>query len=460
MDNANATKTSGTYEVHESQVEWLKGKLEKLNRRAAKLNVPGVTLTWTGEKIVPVLDRDDLPTGEVNRYLIAQVEGTTPKLAGWTFVATLQHADEAGTVIRSVPGYAGQIPLEYRTASRFSCDHCKSVRTRKDTYLVQNEAGEFKQVGGNCLAGFLGGGLDPHQAAAWANWAFSVNEALTSGGGSSLNDARLDLGVWLAHVAAVIRVTGRWISKAAARKYSEASGGVAHLASTSETASATLYARTAEERAATAEFRPQAEDFTFGEAALEWTKEVFHSKDAASRSDFEHNLVVATASEALQTRSTGIAAAAVGLYKKHLDGEVARKAREEAGKASLHFGEIGARLVFHAKALAAPKALEGNFGTTYLYKLITTEGNLVTWFASNELEELEFKDNAAFVALIGTVKKHDEFRGEKQTVVSRVAIPTQKQLDKATGADKVKKALAKAAKKVETRFEQLNNEDW
>lgn len=460
MSETNQTKTFGAYEVHESRVEWLNEKLAKLNRRAQKLGLSPISIRYTGaEKLVPVLDRDGKETGEVDRYVVAEVTGTTPKLNGWSFVATLQHAgEEAGTIIRTIPGFAGQLPQQYRTASRFTCDLCHTVRARKDTYVVRSEEGEFKQIGSNCLAAFLGG-ADPQAVAQWAQFAFSVDEAVGSAnGGGGRGEYRIDLDTWLEHVAAVLRVDGKWVSRGAARAYAEASGGLKGIPSTSELASGRLFARTKEEREATAQYAPTAEDKEFATAALDWTKATFHAKDPAERSDFEHNLVVATSQEAIQSRTLGIAAAAVGMYWKSLVREQERKARAEVTGNSDHFGEVGQRVVFFAKLLAPVKSWESQFGTTYLYKMITKEGNVVTWFASAPLQELE--DAQDFIVLIGTVKKHDEFKGEKQTVVNRVAIPTQKQIDKATGQDKVKKAQKKAANDIQKRFEQLGENDW
>jgi hypothetical protein len=456
MDTTNAT-TVGQYEVHESRKAWLVEKLEKLNRKAEKLGVPGVTLTWTGEKLVEYKNAEGETTGEADRYLLLTVEGVAPAVGGWTFVATLNHAEEAGTVIRSIPGFEGKIPSQFRTASRFVCEHCNKIRNRRDTYLLQNEAGEFKQVGANCLGDFLGG-RDPHAIAAWAHLEYVVNETCGSAGGGLGADRRVYLSTWFGHVAAVIRVETRWTSRAASKAYSEASGGEKVLRASADIASQTLFAQGQKERAAVAQWQPQAEDFAFGEAALAWAKETFHSKAADERSDFEHNLVVATSSEALTVKNLGIAAAAVGLYRRHLDRETERALRAEIGAKSEHIGAVGERLVFWAKLAGTVRTLDGQFGTTYLYKLISREGNLLTWFGSSEIEEL--KEGGDFVALIGTVKKHDIFREEKQTVVSRVAVATQKQIDKATGADKVKKAQAKAEKAVAKRFEQLSNEDW
>lgn len=473
MNDAIATKkTVGQYEVHETRREWLLEKLAKMNRKAEKLGLAPVAIEWAGVREVPLTKynpdtRKQEPTGEVERFYGCTVTGIAPVLEGWSFVATLAHGEEAGTVIRTVPGFAGQIPTQYRTASRFVCDHCQKIRNRKDTYLLQNEAGAFKQVGANCLADFLGG-LDPHKAAEIAGWSFGLDELLDSAHESSGygdRDRRVHLLTFLAVVAAVIRVNSRWTSRGAAKAYNEkVPEGGKGISATADDACGYMFA-TGESRKYYTQYSPMEQDGVTAEAALAWVKETFHAKDADTRSDFEHNLVIVTSGESVQHRSLGLAAAAVGMHRRHLGLEEERKARALVGAASKHFGTVGERLVFNAKLLWEPKAIETQYGTTYLHKFLTAEGNLVTWFGSSRLytedgEELKAGAEAPVVALIGTIKNHDTFKGEQQTVVNRVALATQKQIDKATGADKVKKAQAKAAKAVETRFQQLSDSDW
>jgi hypothetical protein len=82
------------------------------------------------------------------------VKGETPRVAGFEFLATLEH-EEGGTIIRRMPRFGEDaekgdgIDLSaYREACP-RCDHCGLERHRKDTYLVRNaETAEIKQVAG------------------------------------------------------------------------------------------------------------------------------------------------------------------------------------------------------------------------------------------------------------------------------------------------------------------------
>lgn len=457
MNDTNATLetvvTNATYRVHESKKAWLTEKLAKLNRKATRLGTMPVTLTW-GEDVIVERTSESGGAKVYDHYTMATVTGIAPKVGGWTFVATLQHADEAGNVIRSVPGTEKDLPLSFRTVGKV-CQHCNAERRRKDTYVLRNDAGEYKQVGANCLGDFLGG-RDPHAAAMAAEIAFEVAEAAESSDHcDSSYRTRVDLTSFLAQVAAVVRIEGRFVSRKAAQAYEEAGG--APMMTSGDIASICCFPSSPESKKMAAKYMPTNEDVATAEAALAWVEETFASKDPDTRSDFEHNLVVVTSSKALEGRSFGLAAAVVGMYRRHIDGEVERKAREEAGKASQHFGAIKERVAFQAKLLMS-RSIEGFYGTTYLYKLITAEGNLVTWFSSGNADDLFSKDE--FRSFIGTVKAHEEFKGEKQTTVNRVAPATEKDIEKLAKAAAKKAAKAAKAAQVTANFDKLAAECW
>jgi hypothetical protein len=65
------------------------------------------------------------------------------------------------------------------------------------------------------------------------------------------------------------------------------------------------------------------------------------------------------------------------------------------------------------------KYIEGQWGTTTLVSFEDKPGNLIKWFASVDLDDINTGD---VVDIKATVKKHDEYQGVKQTMVSRAKI--------------------------------------
>lgn len=134
-------------------------KIEKANRKAARNGLP-VAYTWTvtlKERTVPNAEFGGLP--KIESYYLFTVTVHAPKIAGWTFVATLTWDTEVGLVTRVVPGLTEEPDLSSLRVEGTHpwCDHCNTARNRIDTFALRNDAtGEIKQVGRNCLQAFLG----------------------------------------------------------------------------------------------------------------------------------------------------------------------------------------------------------------------------------------------------------------------------------------------------------------
>lgn len=85
-------------------------------------------------------------------------------------------------------------------------------------------------------------------------------------------------------------------------------------------------------------------------------------------------------------------------------------------KESNWVGEVGQKIELDV-SIENVRTLEGQYGYTYLYKMLDENGNDITWFASRAaLKGL----NKAKIK--GTIKKHSEFNGRKQTVLTRVKV--------------------------------------
>ena len=77
-------------------------------------------------------------------------------------------------------------------------------------------------------------------------------------------------------------------------------------------------------------------------------------------------------------------------------------------------GKIRERLTFDAVVIGVYES-EGLYGHTDIVKMRDLDGNMFTWFASG-YTDLERSDR---INIRGTVKKHDEYRGIKNTLITR-----------------------------------------
>ena len=88
--------------------------------------------------------------------------------------------------------------------------------------------------------------------------------------------------------------------------------------------------------------------------------------------------------------------------------------RMAADAASDHVGTIRTRIEFEAHVIGVYGS-EGFYGHTDIVKFRDADGNLFVWFASG-YTGLERENR---ISIKGTIKEHDEFRGVKQTVLTR-----------------------------------------
>ena len=154
-------------------------------------------------------------------------------------------------------------------------------------------------------------------------------------------------------------------------------------------------------------------------AALEWI-----SAQEASN-DYMHNLKTVCSLKYSAWNRIGILVSLFPTFNRDLEvqakkAEAEAKARAES-QTSNHIGKIGDRIQVSVQSVKCLTSWENTFSyyptTTYLYKIVDQEGNVFTWKTSTFIDE----DNLHQM-ITGTVKEHNEFRGVKQTALTRCKI--------------------------------------
>lgn len=416
----------------EQRLEMLRAKVKGFQRRAAKLGVNPVDMVETGNTRMRrlVLTPEargmgasfpasmtaapleaKLPKGSKDAGIIKQVEvtisGDLPQLAGWRFVATLEHA-KAGNIVKAAPG-GGQIPGRYLTAKSV-CEHCGTSRNRNKTVVCKHEDGRFVQVGSNCLKDFLGHGDAEYlaQLAAWRSefWELAgegLDDELAefaSGGGRVR--PYIEVARFMPHVARSVRERG-WVSRDKADERG--------IMSTAEDAMYTysppkgIDPENADKLPA-----PSDADREKAEAAVEWAKAMTDEQIAGN--SFLHNMRVVANEEAVELKNAGMTAALIIAYDKAMD-----NIKASAQKVPSEWrGTEGKRETFKGLKLEAVIPLDGVYGVTYIHKFRDQGGAVFVWRSSGVSWEDE---KGKTFDVTATVKKHGEYKGEKQTEIQR-----------------------------------------
>ena len=367
-------------------------KLAALNRRAAKRGFTG-RLDITGE---PVTETVTNANGfqVTQTWIEAAITGEPPVYQGWEFWAELDWTSADDLIVRAAPG----APTVDRAGLREGeCDHCHTRRHRKSVYLVANrETGERVQVGSTCIKDFLGHDTRPvfistDEAA--------FDEGFGCGGsmGGGLGEPQVSPLTVLAAAWGVIQVTG----------YRKADSD----SPTKWAVSSVLFPRDARDREFAAKVAPYF-DRSYAQARiiLDWLL----SDEFAGDGDYVANLKVAARSEYVGDRVYGLLVSAPVAWARATE----RQLRDQAARAELvneWIGERKQRLIFTARVRSI-RELDGDYGVTTMYVLVS-DGHICKWRASHPVLG-ETADSTVYV-LKGTVKKHDEYQGVKETVFTR-----------------------------------------
>ena len=415
-----------TFPVLAHEVHGLTRALQALVKRANRLSVPPFTFDFGAPETKRISTNDQVGG---RTYLETRVPctltGDSPTVAGWTFIATLQHLD-GQNIVRRV-GDEHEVPVEFWTRGPV-CDHCGLARRRNDTYVLRFEGPndavctnvecegcaicddktpqkQYMQVGSSCLEDFLGtdrAGQLAAMASLYADaCALADRDDFGAGSGEARNGCE-GLGSYLVCVATAIRTWG-WVSG----KQAQEKGG----SSTRD-----MLNRAKARDAKPNEILPAATDADVAraEAALEWAANL--NEDTIGVNDYLHNLHVVAASGIVEPRTQGIACSILTAFER--TEEKARASRETA-QTSTWFGTVGERSkVGYVLTLRAVKTWEGDYGTTWMYRFVSSEGNVAIWRSSRNIE-LEM-GNTYIVK--GTIKAHSEYKGTKQTDLTRCAV--------------------------------------
>ena len=84
---------------------------------------------------------------------------------------------------------------------------------------------------------------------------------------------------------------------------------------------------------------------------------------------------------------------------------------------STYVGTIGSKVEVKA-VLEALIGIDGMYGTKYLHKFRTENGEIITWFATGYAGAAK-KDEGRTHTIKGTVKKHEDYKRVKQTILTR-----------------------------------------
>lgn len=365
-------------------------KINAINMRAAKRGFTG-RFELIGKRTEVV--KKNAAGFDITKVVYeTTLTGTPPSYNGWSLQASLEWDQNAGLIVRTVPGVES---IDRTCLVDGKCDHCHIDRYRKHFYVVTNGT-ETKQVGSTCIKDFLG--WDASVVFITAKTVSDEIDGWLSGKSYDHDYATLDV---LAVAWAVIQADG-W--KPASSLYG----------TTKQTVAMVLDPRNAEEREASKVYTSYVPDsYKQAQIIRDWVLSDGFSGD----SEYVINLKAIARAEFTSSRSIGFLVSAPQTWAKARERDLIRQAESDE-IVNEHFGSVGDKVVLTV-TIKSIRFIEGDFGTTTLYTMVTETGHMVKWFASKsalgETADVTLK-------IKGTIKKHDEYQGVKATLLTRCKI--------------------------------------
>jgi hypothetical protein len=444
MSEQTESTSEETRYVYDGNISRLQERVEKLNKRAARLGVPEIRLELGERETVytcsvdygPAVSNDprawDRPHSmsklvvHAHERCTAELAGEPPRLAGWSFVAVIDHLSN-GAVTR-YPLCEVEVDLKQFRGADATCDHCQTKRQRHETFVVVHEDGRLMRVGRNCIADFLGH-QDPAKLIGHLNIWASIFAELDDcyEGGMGTGERRLYLAEFLAHVAREMRQNG-WLSRGKAYEQGSVHFATADCAETGywDALAPGLLSRNRREQIQTTK-----EDAERGAKAIEWVRAL--TDVDVQDSDYLWNLRAVCQDDHIRPKKSGLAASVIVSAERAFEKALERE--REAQKSNEHLGSKKERLTLEL-TLVAYRELESDWGVSCMHRFEDPAGNCLVWFATNpsfipvDKYGKRGMEVGETLTLAATVKAHDEYKGRKQTKVTRVALPKVKKAKK------------------------------
>lgn len=391
-----------TYAIHESNMERLRQKIGRIQNKCIKYGCDFI-FNEVGEEYRTLTNEQGF--SYTARFIIVEAEGKSI-INGWQFIASVEHTGK-GNIIKRVCNI--EVPERYYTSQPI-CEHCNSRRARKDTYIVMNEeTGEFKQVGKSCLKDFTHG----MSAEAVAQY-MAAFDCLIEGEKPDSNQSDslyISLEEWLSYVVETINHFGYMKRDNDLGEVDTCTKALNFFIVNHGGYVATNIRKKSLDEIVKSGFNPEKTEVKKDvEIALDWISEQQPSNN------YMHNLKVACSLPYINQKHFALTASLFPTFKREIGLETERQQAKSVEMDSNWAGDIGNRIEINPENITCVTSWETQWGTTKIYKIIDTNGNIFIWKTSNFIEEENVKH------IKGTVKAHNVYNNVKQTELTRCKV--------------------------------------
>lgn len=322
-----------------------------------------------------------------------KIEGCqSAKIDGWESIAMIEFTQHGNLIYTKVEG----ISARYSEVDSV-CEHCNKKRSRKMAFVLRNEQGDMIQVGSSCMEDFTGHRSALKLALLYTSVQNLVDEANQEEGwggfgGFGSNDHGTETVLKIAY--SIIKEYG-WVSTSSASRNGNTSTASRVYSYTGSSKTLDLSEK----------------DYENIGKAVAW------AKGLDSEESYLNNLKVLVSTDMVTNRQIPTLISLFAAYKRAMG----ISETYEAKKVSEWVGTLGKRQNFTV-TLEGMHAFEGYYGWTYIYRFKDEDGNVLVWKSSSDKfwNEVDEDEEEVKMTIKATVKDHSEYKGTKQTELSRV----------------------------------------
>lgn len=372
-----------TYTIHSMLLERFENKLKSFQRKFAKYGDGNLTYTVSDPYIYEFDSEVDGSVESFNGHEVIDisVEGEY-KIKDYEFVASLEFDNESGRNIVS----GGAIPEQFLT--RCACDHCKTNRSRVRTIILRKD-NEYIQVGNSCVKDYLGVNIERY--ASYLSFWRDIEELaednkvmITSARPAYLVEDVLLETAWRVARCGYVSKERAWemgVDATSSAVWNALHSNIHHDYTTEHHQAA---------KAVTTFVNNQEEDFGY----ISNLKSLINNKYVTNK-------------------NFGLLVSSFGYYAA----ELRKLEREKAEKVTVNskwIKSVGDKIKFVAQPTQI-YSMETQWGYSYMYRFVL-DGNELIWKTGTWLDtDIEYE-------VSGTIKAHNEYRGKKQTELTRCRV--------------------------------------
>lgn len=417
-----------TYMIPEENIENLEKKFNAAARKIRKIN-PELEPTMTKEDHTIVLVRkielrpcDCRSESTVKKvpYEARRVELKIPDEVvfaenNWAFGGSVEPSGVEGKNFVNV-NLSGKelgfiVPTRYFSLNPCTCDYCKTNRKRNKTYLVVNqETGEWKQLGKECLKLFVTG-IDVDAIATFESF-IKEAECAANPGDEFFYNKRFKF----VKVADALALAYAVYSERGYLATRDSVGNSNDLCNKNivQRKLTQQYGCDSDFLNITNSTRGKIDAMTF-KADIN-VGDVISDVEQLPDDPYYNNLKVIVANEYVPLNKLGLLVSipkAIDRYEKE---KRRQEEKEKLAAESNYLGSVGEKISVNFVSGREVACCETQFGLLHIYEFKDASGNVIVWKSSSGKEIPESGK------ISGTVKAHEEYNGIKQTIILRAKI--------------------------------------